>query len=115
MKLEKLLVNDKITAYYETNMSLTLQTTKMNFEKRLGYQVFKNYNYNPPVCPSVSPFVFAMLFTPFLKWFEQLFLCFTYLGGSFRSLNFDKFRDTAQSFKRTTSNYILARKTCTQV
>ena len=58
-------MNDKITAYYETNMSLTLQTTKMNFEKRLGYQVFKNYNYNPPVCPSVSPFVFAMLFTPF--------------------------------------------------
>ena len=61
MKLEKLLVNDKITAYYETNMSLTLQTTKMNFEKQY---VFKNHNYNPPVCPSVSPFVFPMLFTP---------------------------------------------------
>ena len=64
MKLEKLLVNDKITAYYETNMSLTLQTTKMNFEKHLGFQVFKNHNYNPQVCPSVSPFVLPMLFTP---------------------------------------------------
>ena len=49
MKLEKLPVNDKITAWYETNMSLTLQTTKMNFEKRLGYQVFKNQNCNPQI------------------------------------------------------------------
>ena len=52
MKLEKFLVNDKITAKYETNMSLTLQTTKMNFEKQLGYKVFKNHNCNPQVCVS---------------------------------------------------------------
>ena len=54
-------------------MSLTLQTTKMNFEKQLGYQVFKNHNYNPRVCPSVSPFVFAMLFTPFKNVLSRYF------------------------------------------
>ena len=48
MELKKLLVNDKITASYKTDVSQelfqTLQTTKMNFEKLLGYQVFKNHN-----------------------------------------------------------------------
>ena len=82
----------------------------MNFEKQLGYQVFKNHNYNPPVCPSGSPVGFAMLFTPFKNVLRRFFICFTYLGGSFHSLNFDKFRDTAQSIKRTTSNCIQARE-----
>ena len=51
MELEKSLVNDKITALCQTNMSPvsyeTLQTTKMNFEKLLSLQVFKNHNRNP--------------------------------------------------------------------
>ena len=47
MKLEKIPVNDKITASCQTKcVSQTsyqwLQTTKMNFEKLLGGQVFKN-------------------------------------------------------------------------
>jgi len=40
MELKKLLVNDKITASYKTDVSQELfqmlQTTKMNFEKLLG-------------------------------------------------------------------------------
>ena len=52
MRLEKIPVNDKITASCQTKfVSQTsyqwLQTTKMNFEKLLGGQVFKNHNYNP--------------------------------------------------------------------
>ena len=52
MKLEKIPVNDKITASCQTKfVSQTsyqwLQRTKMNFEKLLGGQVFKNHNYNP--------------------------------------------------------------------
>ena len=32
-------------------MSLTLQTTKLNFEKQLGYQVLRNHNCNPQFHP----------------------------------------------------------------
>ena len=41
-ELEKSLVNDKITASCHT-----LLTTKVNFEKLLDQQVFKNHNCNP--------------------------------------------------------------------
>ena len=57
-------------------MSLTLQTTKMNFQKQLGYQVFKNHNCNPQVCPSVSPFVLAALFKPFIHVLSSYFYVF---------------------------------------
>ena len=40
MELKKLLVNDKITASYKTDVSQEL-FQKMNFEKLLVYQVFK--------------------------------------------------------------------------
>ena len=56
MKLEKLPANDKIIskASYQS-----LQTTKMNFEKLLGEQVFKNHNFNLlQVCPSLLPYTF---------------------------------------------------------
>ena len=41
----------------------------MNFEKQLGYQVFKNHNCNPQVCVS---FCFRCIYT-FYYCFEQLF------------------------------------------
>ena len=46
------------------------------------------------VCPSVPPFVFAVIYS-FFQCFYWLFLCFTPFGDSFHCLNFDKFRDTA--------------------
>ena len=45
-------------------------------------------------CPSVSPFVFAVLFIPPFNGLSSYF-CFTQFGGSSHCLNFDKFRDIA--------------------
>ena len=66
MELDKSLVNDDIRATCKTTLSL--QTTRINFEKLLGRQVFKNLNFNPLQSysrfPSVPPFEFARLFVP---------------------------------------------------
>jgi len=65
MKLEKLRANDKIIskASYQS-----LQTTKMNFEKLLSEQVFKNHNCHPFQSSSSlstrASFVFAVSFIP---------------------------------------------------
>ena len=48
------------------------------------------------VCPSVSPFVFAMLFIPSFN-----VVCLTPFGGSFYRFNFEKFRDTGFKDSRT--------------
>ena len=71
-----------------------LQTTKLNFEKLLGCQVFKKHNYNPfqsssISCPSVPPFVLAthVIYT-FFECFLQLFLYFIQFGGRSYCLNF---------------------------
>ena len=47
MKIEKSLMNDKITVLCKTNIppERTLQTTKQNFKKLL--EIFKNHNCNP--------------------------------------------------------------------
>ena len=84
MKLEKLLVNDKITVSCQINvfwaLYQTIQTTKMNFEKLLGEQVFKNHNCNSFQSPSslsmrVS-FCISMLSIPCLRVLSGYF-CFT--------------------------------------
>ena len=81
MKLEKIPVNDKITASCQTKfVSQTsyqwLQQTKMNFEKLLGGQVFKNHNYNPLHSSSsfsipASYSICGVIYT-FFKLFERL-------------------------------------------
>ena len=81
MKLEKIPVNDKITASCQTKfVSQTsyqwLQRTKMNFEKLLGGQVFKNHNYNPLHSSSsfsilASYSICGVIYT-FFKLFERL-------------------------------------------
>ena len=81
MRLEKIPVNDKITASCQTKfVSQTsyqwLQTTKMNFEKLLGGQVFKNHNYNPFHSSSsfsipTSHSICGVIYT-FFKLFERL-------------------------------------------
>ena len=49
------------------------------------------------VCPSMLPFVFAVIVIPsFCLCFERLFLCFTQFGGSqSHCLNCHEFHDTA--------------------
>ena len=80
-KLEKIPVNDKITASCQTKfVSQTsyqwLKRTKMNFEKLLGGQVFKNHNYNPLHSSSsfsipASYSICGVIYT-FFKLFERL-------------------------------------------
>ena len=86
MELEELPVKDKITTscqipyvqYVSIAWFQTFQTT-MNFENLLAYKFSKTtiaicFNLIQ-VCPSVSPFVFAVVFFLRLTDFEQLCLC----------------------------------------
>ena len=74
---------------------------KMNFEKLLGYQVFKKLQQQSVLiffkfCTSVPSFalICCVIYT-FFQGFDRLFYCFTQFGDSSRSLNFDKLLDTA--------------------
>ena len=70
----------------------TLQTTKMNF--------LKTHNCNPlfnllEVCPSVPPFVFAVLFLPSFNVLSCYFCVLLNLEAVPRVRIFDNIRDTA--------------------
>ena len=47
MKLEKLPLNDKITASCLQHIIVNYKQQKRNFEKLLGQQVFQSHNWNP--------------------------------------------------------------------
>ena len=92
------IVNDNIWASFQTNnvfqgLYQTLQTTKVNFENLLGWQVFKNHNCNP--FQSSSSFVHPC-FLLYLVCYLYLRLMFwsTQFGGRCYCLNF-YIRDTA--------------------
>ena len=92
------IVNDNIWASFQTNnvsqgLYQTLQTTKVNFENLLGWQVFKNHNCNP--FQSSSSFVHSC-FLLYLVCYLYLRLMFwsTQFGGRCYCLNF-YIRDTA--------------------
>ena len=102
MKLEKIPVNDKITASCQTKyVSQTsyqwLQTTKTNFEKLLGEQFFKNHNYNPFHYSSsfsipASHSICCVIYT-FFGYFDD---SLNFSGCNSHCLSFDtEFRDTA--------------------
>ena len=83
-------------AFYQT-----LQTTKMDFEKLLGAQIFKNHNCIPFLCSrqSVHPW--------FLLYFAWLFITYlnvlsVYFNVSLSFFFVDKFSDTTP-FKESTS------------
>ena len=80
---------------FETNkyvswaLFLKLQTAEINFEKLLGWTVFKNPNFNPFQSSSVLPMrgirCICCIILTFLSWFKQLFLrksqCEMLIGG----------------------------------
>ena len=66
--------------YVPWALFLKLQTAELNFEKLLGWTVFKNLNFNPFQSSSILPIrgsccICCDILT-FLKRFKQLFLCF---------------------------------------
>ena len=86
--------HQRITYLHMTRLQLHLEHTKCIIcLQSIWFNITNNKNelwksvsltsYNLQVCPSVLSFVFAVLFTPF--WWQF----------SLRSLNFDKFHDTA--------------------
>ena len=99
MKLEKIPVNDKITVSCQTKcVSQTsyqwLQTTKMNFEKLLGGQVFKNHNYNPfhsssSISIPASRSICGVFYTCF-KLQTVLIRCEVVISSQDQSINFGK-------------------------
>ena len=62
----------------------TLQTTKLNFEKRLGQPTI-SIRFNLQVCLSVPTSVFVVLLR-LLQCFERLFLCLAQFGGRFSAV-----------------------------
>ena len=92
------IVNDNIWASFQTNnvsqgLYQTLQTTKVNFENLLGWQVFKNHNCNP--FQSSSSFVHPCFLLYLVRYlYLRLMSWSTQFGGRCYCLNF-YIRDTA--------------------
>ena len=83
----------------------------MNFEKLLGWKVFKTtitIQFSLlQVCPSLLLLVFAVSFIPSFNYLSGYFRCSTQCGGSCHCLNFHKFPDTAPlSFLHLHTNMI---------
>ena len=107
---QKLLVNDKITASWQTNRTAKhyIKRCKQQNEKLFKLTSFQNHNCNTfqssfsvePVCPSVCPFVLCICgFNTFFSCFDQLLFSFTQIGGSCHCLKFHNFHDTAPLIK----------------
>ena len=114
IKNKKLLVNDKITALYQTNM------TPKHYIKRCKQQKWKTVkltSFQKPQLQYVSVLFFCWTslsfpvsfctcimylttgFNIFFSCFDQLLFSFTQIGGSCHCLKFDNFHDTAPLIK----------------
>ena len=85
-------------------------TKKKKCWKTVRLTSFKNRNSNSFFKSSSSlsiraTFCICCVIYTFFYCFKRLFLCFTKFGGSYHSLNFDKFRDTASL---TINNYSMS-------
>ena len=71
----------KTNKYVSWALFLKLQAAGINFEKLLGWTVFKNPNFNPFQSSSVLPIrgicCFCYVILTFLLSFKGLFLCFS--------------------------------------
>ena len=95
--LKKLLVNDKITALCQTNMSpkhnLSPYKQQKGTLKTVSLTSFRKppnaicFNLLLQVYPSVLPSIFVVINTSFFLRFEWLFLCCSQFGGSSLCLN----------------------------
>ena len=69
--------------YVSWALFLKLQTAEINFEKLLGWTVFKNPNFNPFQSSSVLPIrdicCICCVILTFLWSFKPLFLCFSWI------------------------------------
>ena len=114
IKNKKLLVNDKITALYQTNM------TQKHYIKRCKQQKWKTVkltSFQKPQLQYVSVLFFCWTslsfpvsfctcimylttgFNIFFSCFDQLLFSFTQIGGSCHCLKFHNFHDTAPLIK----------------
>ena len=114
IKNKKLLVNDKITALYQTNM------TPKHYIKRCKQQKWKTVkltSFQKPQLQYVSVLFFCWTslsfpvsfctcimylttgFNIFFSCFDQLLFSFTQIGGSCHCLKFHNFHDTAPLIK----------------
>ena len=87
IKNKKLLVNDKITALYQTNM------TPKHYIKRCKQQKWKT------VISFCTCIMYLTTGFNIFSCFDQLLFSFTQIGGSFHCLKFDNFHDTAPLIK----------------
>ena len=106
LKLEKLLVNDKIPTSCQARMSFKhyikpyhkmLQTTKMNLKLCYANKFLKttiSIRFNLlQVCPSVLPFVCAVFIPSFIVLSGLIFMFHSGCSSSFHRLTLNKFRD----------------------